>query len=76
MIKIVTGDDRVKAQQEIKKNLGARYEVFEGKTIDGSSLPSIFLGTSLFSPRRNIVIKDFSENKGVFKIFLENIWGL
>ena len=73
MIRIFIGDDRVSAQKEINEIIGKNYEVFEGGEIDALSLSSIFLGTSLFSSRRRILIKDFSENKDVFRLFVEKI---
>jgi len=67
MIKIYYGDDRVKAKQEIIKNLGDDYEVIEGSEIEPSLMPSIFLGQSLFEIERKILIRDFSANKIVFE---------
>ena len=67
MIKIFTGDDRIKAKQEITKFLGTDYEVIEGPELNPTDLPSIFLGGSLFQPTRNILIRDLSTNKSVFE---------
>ncbi len=67
MIKIFTGDDRVRAKQEISQILGSDYEVFEGVDLTTSDLPSIFLGSSLFSETRNILIRDLTLNKAVFE---------
>ncbi len=66
MLKIFTGEDRVRAKQEITKLLGKNYEVIEGAEINENDLPSIFLGNSLFSETRNILIRDLSANKLVF----------
>lgn len=67
MIKIFTGNDRVRAKNEIDKILGSNYEVIEGGEIEPNDLPSIFLGNSLFSETRNILIRDLSSNKTVFE---------
>lgn len=66
MIKVFYGDDRVRAKQEIVKLLGENYEVLDGPEIDTRDLPSIFLGASLFSDTRNILIRDFTTNKPAY----------
>lgn len=66
MIKVFYGDDRVRAKQEIVKLLGENYEVLDGPEIDARDLPSIFLGASLFSDTRNILIRDFTTNKPAY----------
>ena len=63
MMRIFYGDDRVKAQQEIKRILGDDYEIIEGTELDINDLPSVFLGASLFSDTRHILIRDISLNK-------------
>ncbi|MDO4399065.1 MAG: hypothetical protein Q4C24_02110 [Candidatus Saccharibacteria bacterium] len=66
MIKLFYGDDRVRAQQEITKFLGATdYEIIEGADLTPADLPSIFLGNSLFAESRTILIRDFTANKPV-----------
>ena len=67
MIKIFTGDDRVRANQEITRTLGDQYEIIEGADLEINDLPSLFLGNSLFSETRNILIRDLSLNKPVFE---------
>ena len=66
MIKIFTGDDRVKANREIQLELGSNYEVIEGQDLMPEDLPSIFKGASLFADERSILIRDLSTNKAVF----------
>ena len=66
MIKIFTGEDRIRAQQEITKYLGKNYEIIEGTDLELTTLPSIFQGASLFADTRNILIRDLSINKPVF----------
>ena len=63
MLKIFTGDDRVRAGQEIVKLLGPDHETIEGTDLTPSDLPSIFKGISLFTETRNILIRDFLANK-------------
>ena len=67
MIKIFYGEDRVRAKTEIEKILGNSYEVIEGNELETSDLPNIFLGTSLLSDSRKILIRDLSTNKPVFE---------
>lgn len=66
MLKIFTGDDRVRAGQEIARTLGENYEVIEGVDLSPGDLPSLFRGISLFSDTRHILIRDLSANKPVF----------
>lgn len=68
MIKIFYGDDRIKAQLEVKKTLGDNYEVIEGDTIETEDMPSIFWGSSLFAPQRNVLVKDLSLNKAAWDL--------
>ena len=65
MLKIFTGDDRVKAGQEIVKLLGEDHETIEGADLIPSDLPSIFKGVSLFADQRRILIRDLLANKQV-----------
>lgn len=66
MIKIFTGDNRLRASQEITRLLGDNYEVIEGADLTPSDLPSLFLGATLFADTRNILIRDLSTNPSVF----------
>lgn len=64
MITVITGDDRIKAEGEVKKRLGEEYEVFEGEELEPGDLTGIFLGMSLFSAGgRKILVKGMLENK-------------
>lgn len=67
MIKIFTGDDRVKAKQAISKYLGKDYEVIDCAELTPSDLPTIFLGGSLFATTRSILLRDFTANKSVYE---------
>ena len=73
MIRIFTGEAREKAFLEIKRVLGANYEVFESERVEPGLVPSIFLGTSLLGGKRAILIKDLSENKASFEAFVGGI---
>lgn len=66
MIKIFTGDDRVRAKNEIVKLLGKSYEIIEGADLAPEALPSVFYGNTLFADKRKILIRDISTNKPVF----------
>ena len=70
MIKIFTGDDRVRANQEVKRELGDNYEVIEGQNLTPEDLPSIMKGASLFADERSILIRDLSGNKAVYDCLL------
>lgn len=75
MIKIFTGEDRVKAQEAIKKELGEGYEVFEGENLEAGDLSGIFFGETLFASfsERRVLIKDLTENKEIFEEFSQRI---
>ena len=67
MIKVFYGDDRIKAQQEIRRILGENYEIIDATDLQPTDLPSIFLGASLFEPeKRHILICDLTANKQVY----------
>ena len=66
MIKIFTGDDRIRAQNDIVKILGKNYEIIEGADLTPEILPTIFYGNSLFATERNILIRDLRANKPVY----------
>lgn len=66
MLKIFTGEDRVRATNAIASFLGKDYEIIDAIDLTPSDLPSIFLGGSLFADTRNILIRDLSANKVVF----------
>ena len=67
MVKIFTGDDRVRAQNEIKKLLGENYEIIDCADLTKKDLPLIFRGTTLFAPKRNILLRDFTQNREIFE---------
>lgn len=67
MIKIYYGNDRVRAKKAIQQFLGLNYEVIDGANLEPSTLPTIFLGASLFAEKRSILLRDFSENKSVYE---------
>ena len=66
MIKIFTGDDRIKAGQEIKRILGENYEVIDCADLTPKDLPLIFKGTTLFESKRHILLRDFSLNSSIY----------
>ena len=67
MLKIFTGEDRIRAKKAIETYLGQDYEVIDGANLTPSDLPSIFHGNSLFATTRHILIRDLSANKPVFE---------
>ena len=66
MIRIFCGDDRIKAQKEIKRILGDNYEIVEGAELDINDLPSVLMGASLLADTRHILIRDIAINKTAF----------
>lgn len=71
MIRIFTGDDRIRANQEIGRELGNNYEIIEGTDLTPEDLPSVMKGASLFADERNILIRDLSDNRAVFDLLPE-----
>ncbi|MBQ3352707.1 hypothetical protein IJG91_03595 [Candidatus Saccharibacteria bacterium] len=63
MIRIFTGDDRIKIQREIKRILGNNYEIFDGENLQISDIYNICQGNSLFDETRKILIKDLTPAK-------------
>lgn len=66
MIKIFTGDDRIKANQEIKRLLGENYEVIDCADLTKNDLPKIFQGTTIFDAHRRILLRDFTANNNIY----------
>ena len=66
MIRIFTGDDRVRAGQEIKKLLGESYEVIDCADLTIKDLTPIFKGATLFDSHRKILLRDFTANSSIF----------
>ncbi|MBR2767005.1 hypothetical protein IKF20_01165 [Candidatus Saccharibacteria bacterium] len=67
MIKVFYGEDRVRAQAEIRRFLGSEYEIVEGADLVATDLPSLMLGGSLLVDERAILIRDLGVNKAVFE---------
>ena len=65
MIRVFYGENRVKAQEEIRRFLGEDYEVVEGTDLSPSDLPNIFWGNSLLADERAIMVRDILLNKEV-----------
>ena len=66
MIKIFTGDDRVKASAEIKRILGENYEVIDCADLHKNDLPLIFKGATIFDSKRHILLRDFTLNSEIY----------
>ena len=67
MIKFFYGEDRLRAKRAIEQYLGTDYEIIEGADLTPADLPSIFLGTTLFTDTRHILIRDLTANKPVYE---------
>ena len=74
MLKVYYGDDRVRAQSAIKKELGSNYEVFEAENLQVADLDSVFWGLSLFGEERKILIKDFPLLQVLENMFGKRVW--
>ena len=67
MIRIFTGDDRVRAGNEIKRILGENYEVVDCADLTPKDLPPIFQGRTIFDTgARRILLRDFTANSDIF----------
>jgi hypothetical protein len=66
MIRIFTGDDRVRAGNEIKRILGDNYEVIDCTELVKNDLPQIFKGATLFAAHRKILLRDFTMNSEIY----------
>lgn len=66
MIRIFTGDDRVRASAEIKCILGENYETIDCADLTKSDLPLIFKGTTIFETKRRLLLRDFTTNSEVY----------
>lgn len=66
MIRIFTGDDRIRAGQEIKKLLGENYEVIDCADLSPKDLPLIFQGATIFDAKRRILLRDFTMNSEIY----------
>ncbi len=66
MMQVYYGEDRVRAKREIEVELGSGYEIIEGAELKTEDMPSVFWGNSLFSEKRNILIRDLAENKAAY----------
>ena len=66
MIRIFTGDDRVRAGNEIKRLLGENYEVIDCAELTKKDLPNIFRGTTIFDTNRRILLRDFTANSSIY----------
>ena len=66
MIKIFTGDDRIRANTEIKKLLTTNYEVIDSADLTPNDLPKIFRSATLFDAHRRILLRDFTANPSIY----------
>lgn len=73
MIRVFYGDDRVKISEEVRRIFGAEYEVIEGEKAEFSEILDAFLGISLISGERKVLIKDLSKNTAVWEKFCEKV---
>lgn len=60
MIHVFSGSDRAQIAKRVEKLLGPGYEVYDGPSLSPQDLQNIFLGSSLFTTKRQILIKDLT----------------
>lgn len=65
MIKVFYGENRVQAQEAIRKFLGVDYEVVEGADLAAEDLPNVFWGRTLLAAERAILVRDLLAETGV-----------
>lgn len=67
-MKVIYGENRAAAEQEMHRVLGADYEVYEGENLNLTDLPSIFQGTTLFGDvQRRILLKNLTERAEIWE---------
>ncbi len=67
-MKVIYGENRGAAEQEVRRILGADYEVYEGEDLNPTDLPSIFQGTTLFGDeKRRILLKNLTERAEIWE---------
>lgn len=67
-MKVIYGENRGTAEQEVRRILGTDYEVYEGEDLNPTDLPSIFQGTTLFGDeKRRILLKNLTERAEVWE---------
>ena len=66
MLKIFTGDDRIKAMQEVQALLGNDHETIDATNLTPSDMLNIFSGASLFTTTRKILLRDLAQNTAAF----------
>lgn len=81
MLRVFYGEDRLRAEAEIRRVLGEGYEVFEGENLTAGDLSSIFQGLSLFGELESLENGGGKSEKAGRRILLKNltengeVWG-
>jgi DNA polymerase III delta subunit len=74
MTTLLFGDNSFEIQRAVEKiinDFDGEVEKIDGSKLQSAQLPDILMGTSLFSFKRTLVIRDLSENKVVWPVFGE-----
>jgi len=72
MITLLIGENSFEIERyigELKANFKGDVEKINGNELQLAQLPDIFMGVSLFSINRMIIIRNLSENKSIWSIF-------
>lgn len=64
MIYVFYGTDRIKISAKVKQILGENYEIFNGENLSADDLPNLFLGRTIFSSQRKVLVKDITPARG------------
>jgi len=67
-MRVFYGENRGAIEREMRRILGADYEVYEGENLSLTDLPSIFQGTTLFGDeKRRILLKNLTERAEIWE---------
>lgn len=74
VITLLTGENSFEIQQaldEITTKFQGQVEKIEGSDVAVAQLPDLFMGATLFSETRLVVIKNLAENKAVWEVLTD-----
>lgn len=74
MITLLTGENSFEVQRALDKIVGAfngNSEKIDGSSVTIAQLPDLFMGATLFSDKRLVVIKGLTENKPVWDVLAD-----
>lgn len=69
MITLLSGENSFAVSREmnrLKQEFAGDAELIDGSELDAKRVPDLFMGATLFSPERLVIIRDLSSNKSVW----------